>query len=85
MPEKLHCLPPSKINVREDTDKNDTTIEGMKVLIVDDIKDNIKLLSQALEIEKLNVSFANNGEEALQIVSRAPPDLVLLDIIMPKK
>lgn len=53
-----------------------------KVLIVDDDQDNRELLSKFLKREGYEILGAVNGEEALQLVSRA--DLVLLDVIMPK-
>ena len=53
------------------------------VLVVDDTPENIALLKIALASE-YNVKAANNGESALRIVySDEPPDLVLLDVMMP--
>ena len=53
------------------------------ILIVDDTPDNIELLAQILKGE-YRVRVASNGEKALQIVcSPEPPDLILLDIMMP--
>jgi two-component system, OmpR family, alkaline phosphatase synthesis response regulator PhoP len=53
-----------------------------KVLIVEDDQDNRELLSKFLKREGYEILGAVNGEEALQLVSRA--DLVLLDVMMPK-
>jgi len=53
------------------------------VLVVDDTPDNITLISSLLK-DLYKVKIANNGEKALQIaVSETPPDLILLDIMMP--
>lgn len=53
------------------------------VLVVDDVPDNIMVLDEVLR-EKYNVIAAINGERALKIVNSAtPPDLVLLDVMMP--
>lgn len=53
------------------------------ILVVDDIPENIDLLVGLLK-EKYKVKAARNGETALKIAqSPAPPDLVLLDVIMP--
>lgn len=53
------------------------------VLIVDDVAENIHLLAEALK-EDYRILAANNGPKALELVnSAAPPDLVLLDILMP--
>jgi putative two-component system response regulator len=53
------------------------------VLVVDDIPDNLSLLGVVLK-DNCTVKVANNGEKALRIArSETPPDLVLLDIMMP--
>ncbi|HEY6896522.1 MAG TPA: HD domain-containing phosphohydrolase [Rhodocyclaceae bacterium] len=53
------------------------------VLVVDDTAENIDLLKNVLAPEYV-VKVANNGEKALHIVySDAPPDLILLDVMMP--
>ena len=53
------------------------------VLVVDDTPDNLKLMSGLLK-DLYRVKIANGGEKALAIAaSEAPPDLVLLDIMMP--
>jgi signal transduction histidine kinase len=54
-----------------------------KILIVDDIPSNIRILGQLLR-ERYHVRVATSGEKALAIAaSENPPDLVLLDIMMP--
>jgi putative two-component system response regulator len=53
------------------------------VLVVDDTPENL-LLMQSLLRDAYKVTGANNGERALKIVmGEAPPDLILLDIMMP--
>ncbi|MGY4516322.1 response regulator [Lysobacter sp. HA18] len=52
------------------------------VLVVDDTPDNLALISALLRGEH-RVKVANSGERALQIARDAPPDLILLDIMMP--
>jgi len=55
-----------------------------KVLIVDDESINIKVIGEILKFD-YEVSFATNGPEALEIAtSNDPPDLILLDIMMPE-
>jgi PleD family two-component response regulator len=62
---------------------NDNTIlAGMKILIVDDIPENISALAIALESEGFDIKTAAGGEQALQIVHNDSPDLILLDIRM---
>jgi len=54
------------------------------VLVVDDIQDNITLLSFELEDDGFQVSAAYNGNECLEIARRTPkPAIILLDIRMP--
>jgi two-component system, sensor histidine kinase and response regulator len=54
-----------------------------KVLVVDDVKTNVLLLKVMLEQEKLQVSTAKDGFEALDLLSKEKIDLVLLDVMMP--
>jgi sigma-B regulation protein RsbU (phosphoserine phosphatase) len=53
-----------------------------RILIVDDAKTNIDILVQALR-DEYKLSVAVDGEAALRSVEKSPPDLVLLDIVMP--
>ncbi len=53
-----------------------------RVLIVDDAKTNLDVLVEGLKGDH-KLSLALNGETALQLAVRTPPDLVLLDIMMP--
>jgi putative two-component system response regulator len=54
------------------------------VLIVDDHPDNLLFMSELIK-DDYNVKVANNGQKALQIAqSTTPPDLILLDIMMPE-
>ena len=53
------------------------------ILIVDDLPSNRDLLLQAIEPEGYEILLAGNGETAIQIATRAHPDVILLDIIMP--
>src|SRR3954452_17452118 len=54
-----------------------------RVLIVDDIPPNIKLLEAKLTSEYYDVITAENGHKALELARRESPDLILLDIMMP--
>ena len=55
-----------------------------KILVVDDIPVNIQLLKKQLNSEGYEAIVARNGEEALVQVEKEKPDLVLLDVMMPK-
>ena len=55
-----------------------------RVLIVDDEDDILHFLELVLREKGYEVSTASNGEEAVAQARDAPPDLVLLDIMMPQ-
>ncbi len=54
-----------------------------KILVVDDIPTNIALLEATLVPRGYEVVSAKDGQEALDVVAREQPDLVLLDVHMP--
>lgn len=54
-----------------------------RVLIVDDIPANVRLLQAKLEAEYYDVLTAHDGTEALRIAIEAQPDIILLDVMMP--
>ena len=54
-----------------------------RVLVVDDVPPNVKLLEAKLTSEYFDVISATSGEEALEAIEKTPPDIVLLDVMMP--
>lgn len=56
---------------------------GTKILIVDDTPKNIQVLGIMLKADGFNISVAQSGEEALEVVGKVMPDLILLDYMMP--
>ena len=54
-----------------------------RVLVVDDHAPNIKLLEARLSAEYFDVATARDGPSALEIMQSGPPDIVLLDVMMP--
>ena len=54
-----------------------------RVLVVDDIPANVKLLEARLSAEYFDVATAYSGVEALQVAERAECDIILLDVMMP--
>jgi putative two-component system response regulator len=58
--------------------------QDIKILIVDDISENIQVAMNILKEENYTFSFASDGEEALTLIDSENFDLILLDIMMPK-
>jgi len=58
--------------------------EGMKILIVEDNKDNLKLFKIIVESGGHAAILARDGEEAVEAAKREIPDVILMDIQMPK-
>jgi adenylate cyclase len=67
---------------KSSTDRTDAP--RANILIVDDTPDNLRLLSTILTQQGYEVGKALSGEMALKSASSAPPDLILLDILMPE-
>ncbi|MBB5206070.1 putative two-component system response regulator [Inhella inkyongensis] len=58
-------------------------LDRATVLVVDDTPDNLSLMHGLLR-QDYRVRVANHGEKALRIVQEEPPDLILLDVMMPE-
>ena len=54
-----------------------------RLLIVDDHEDNVELLKARLEARGYEIVTATDGQQALDAIARQPPDLILLDVMMP--
>jgi len=59
-------------------------VERPTVLVVDDETDVLLLCRVNLEFEGYQVTEASNGEDALRIAREDPPEVILLDVMMPK-
>lgn len=57
--------------------------EIYKILIVDDLPKNIQVVANTLQTANYDISYAQNGENALDLCDRQDFDLILLDIMMP--
>jgi twitching motility two-component system response regulator PilH len=55
-----------------------------KVLVVDDTPSELEILSRILQQANIEVMQAKDGEEAIALIEDEPPDLVVLDVIMPR-
>src|SRR5438105_3457758 len=60
-----------------------TSLKGAKILIVDDTPANLDLLAEVLEPHGCTVLAAPGGDVALRIATKAEPELILLDVLMP--
>ena len=54
------------------------------ILVVDDDKSLVKSITYELEQRGFSTAVAHDGEEALDVVNNNPPDLIILDMLMPK-
>ncbi len=60
-------------------------LEDVKVLIVDDDRDVLESMEAAFQSEGAATQLAMDGQEAVQICQEDPPDLVILDMMLPKR
>lgn len=58
-------------------------MKNKTILIVDDIAENIDVLATLLS-KNYDIRYALSGREALAIIAKSPPDLILLDVMMPE-
>jgi two-component system response regulator VicR len=66
-------------------DNNENNALSKKILVVEDDPFISNLLKIRLEKERLNVILAKDGDEAIKKIQETDPDLILLDLILPKK
>jgi CheY-like chemotaxis protein len=59
-------------------------IRGSRVLVVDDNPQNTELVQAYLETLPVEIASAVDGVEAMQVAERFRPDLILLDVMMPR-
>ncbi len=55
-----------------------------RILVVDDIAANVRLLEAKLAAEYFEVMTASSGKDALELIERQAPDIILLDVMMPE-
>ena len=54
-----------------------------KILVVDDVPENIEVIEEILSEEPYEIFKASDGKEALQLITKISPDLILMDALMP--
>jgi len=78
-------LPDAQRRMLEEIHAQDGGLAGHKVLIVDDDLRNIFALSSLLERQQMQVVFAENGKDGIEVLERDPEiEIVLMDIMMPE-
>jgi CheY-like chemotaxis protein/HAMP domain-containing protein len=78
-------LPDLQRRILEEIHAADGGLAGRKVLIVDDDLRNIFALSSLLERQKMEVLFAENGRDGIEVLEKDPSiEIVLMDIMMPE-
>lgn len=78
-------LPEDKRKILQKLYNKEELFEGKKILLVDDDIRNVFALSSVLESYRMDVTFAENGREALELLEQTPDfDLVLMDMMMPE-
>jgi len=63
--------------------KTSLNLEGCRILVVDDVPDNVNILLRTLEEVGYEVQIASTGEKGLELAARSNPDLILMDVMMP--
>lgn len=66
-------------------DEQGGRLEGVRVLIVDDDRDVLESIDAAFQAEGALTQLASDGNEAVRICHEDPPDLVILDMMLPKR
>jgi DNA-binding response OmpR family regulator len=66
-------------------DEQGGRLDGVRVLIVDDDRDVLESIDAAFQAEGALTQLASDGNEAVRICHEDPPDLVILDMMLPKR
>lgn len=78
-------LPEDKRKILQKLHNKEELFEGKKILLVDDDVRNVFALSSVLESYRMNVVYAENGREAIEILEEQGDfDLILMDMMMPE-
>lgn len=77
---------PKTTPLKHNTDEiaQSASSQAALVLVVDDMVDNLVLLSLELQTHGYRVVTASNGEEAVRVATLSKPDIILMDIAMPQ-
>jgi CheY-like chemotaxis protein len=82
--ETTHDLSTEQAALTADRETNDLSKHDYLILVVDDVVDNLTIISLNLQQQGYRVVTAANGEEAIRVATISQPDLILMDIGMPQ-
>lgn len=71
--------------MQDNDDPQGETSQQPHVLLVDDDAEIIQAMRYALEVNGFRVSIARDGNQGLAMAEKATPDLLILDMMMPKR
>src|SRR5205085_8490668 len=78
-------LPEAKQRVLEQLHSVDAVFDGKRILVVDDDVRNIFAITSVLENHGMDVLFAENGRDGIEMLTKTPDvSLVLMDVMMPE-
>ncbi|MEC8733568.1 MAG: response regulator [Planctomycetota bacterium] len=77
-------MDPSQMTDPVDSLDSNTDLSDSKILLVDDNQQNLELIQAYLEALPVRITTARDGIEAIELINQDPPDLVLLDVMMPR-
>ncbi len=60
-------------------------LQGVKVVLVDDDRDVLEAMDAAMKAEGASTRAVGDGNEAVRVCQEEPPDLVVLDMMLPKR
>ena len=70
--------------IQDETPKPEIDLSDSTVLLVDDNAQNLELMQAFLEELPCNIQTASDGVEAIETIERCIPDLLILDVMMPR-
>lgn len=73
-----------QVGVVSEEDRVPEKAAKVEVLVVDDEPDHVELISKALREGSYQIAKAYDGEEAIESIKRSKPDLIILDLMMPR-
>lgn len=80
----MRCV--KEVHVSEETPAQKVTLEGRRVLIVEDLPENAEIVADLLELEGVETERAENGKVAVEMMEKSAPgtyDAILMDLRMP--